>query len=92
MTTGMYSIRDEKAQAFNVPFFFTTQGQALRAFQDLAQDANTTIGKHPEDYRLYHHGDFDLDAGTFNARATPFYLAAGSDFAGLNATPLKRVP
>lgn len=81
MKINTFSIYDEKAQAFNVPFFQTHVGQAIRSFSDLAKDPQSTISRHPEDYHLYHIGEFDdHDAKivSFNeprlvARATEFF-------------------
>lgn len=55
----MYSIFDTKAEHFNVPFFMPNQAMAQRAFNDLAVDPKTLVGKHPEDYMLYEVGEFD---------------------------------
>ena len=32
---------------------------AVRTFADMANDSNHNIGKHPEDYTLYHIGEWD---------------------------------
>lgn len=87
----MFSIRDIKADSFATPFFFATQGQALRAFGDLANDKQSTVGQHPEDYVLFHCGTFHIDTGDFEALPHPAHLATGSDFVNLNAVPLQRV-
>lgn len=59
MKTNAYSIRDVKAEVFHAPFFLPTDGAAVRAFQDVANDTNTQIGRHPADFTLYHIGTFD---------------------------------
>lgn len=63
MKLKAYAIFDIKADVFNVPFFFTTNGQAVRAFQDLAQDPQSTVSKHPEDYKLVRLGSYDDETG-----------------------------
>lgn len=90
MILNLFAIRDDKANAYLAPFAMPTQGQALRAFSDLTNDSQSTIYKHPEDYRLYLLGTFDDDTGTLNQTAGdhPRYLATASDFTSIKATPL----
>lgn len=84
-----FSIFDSAAATYNVPFFMTTKGQALRAFNDLVNDPTSTINKHPEDYSLVYVGDFDTESAIFNTRELgPDRIATARDFTGLNATPL----
>lgn len=59
MILRAYSIFDTKALNYHAPFFMNTNGQAVRAFSDLANDLNTTVGRHPADYILYCVGTFD---------------------------------
>ncbi|WNK14673.1 MAG: nonstructural protein [Microvirus sp.] len=59
MTLKIFAIYDTKACAYGIPFFMSTEGQARRAFQDLANDNTSNISKHPEDYSLHYLGDFD---------------------------------
>jgi len=58
-----FSIQDVKGEVFHTPFFFAAVGQAVRAFKDLANDANTIIGRHPGDYKLVEVGVFDDATG-----------------------------
>lgn len=46
------------------PFFTNADGSAIRAFSDIALDADHEIGKHPEDYALCRIGIFDDNKGT----------------------------
>lgn len=62
MMLRAYSIFDDKALVYHQPFFAPTNGAALRMFSDSANDTNTSIGRHPGDYRLYcigHYNDQD---------------------------------
>lgn len=63
MLLHAYSIFDVKAQIWHAPFFMVADGAAARAFSDLANDASTTIGKHPADYTLHRVGSFDDNTG-----------------------------
>jgi len=59
MILRAYSIYDNKALIYNPPYFAGTDGAALRSFQEVANDMNTSIGRHPGDYSLWYVGDFD---------------------------------
>lgn len=89
MKLHLFTIFDTKAAAYNTPFAFSTTGQALRAFHDLVNDHQSTISKHPEDYQLWHAGEFDTDTGQLqSSEVKP--IAHGTDFvaAGPSAVPL----
>lgn len=63
MNTNIYSIYDRAADIFNVPFTAKTNLVALRQFSDLANDQNSAISKHPNDYSLHLVGHFDDEMG-----------------------------
>jgi hypothetical protein len=63
MLTHAYSVYDRKGLIYNAPFFAVTDGSAVRSFQDLANDPQTSVGRHPMDYVLYRVGSFDDAAG-----------------------------
>ena len=49
MTHKLFSIWDDKAEAYMPPIAFVTRGQAVRWFTDLMHDQNEMVAKHPED-------------------------------------------
>lgn len=55
----LYTVYDEKAEAFLPPFFVPAHGIALRAFQDCVNSKDHQFGKHPADYTLFYLGDWD---------------------------------
>ncbi len=55
----MFSLYDNKLEAFMRPFFIQTIAVARRAILDLASDKSHEASKHPEDYCLYQLGTFD---------------------------------
>lgn len=65
MILRAYSIFDTKALQYHPPFYSSTDGAAVRSLSDLANDANTNIGRHPTDYVLYCVGTWDDNKGTF---------------------------
>ena len=65
----LYTVYDEKAEAFLPPFFVPAHGLALRAFKDCVNSKDHQFGKHPSDYTLFYLGDWDdvtceFDIGT----------------------------
>lgn len=73
----MYSIFDVKADVYNVPFFAPTNGVAIRQFSDLANDAQSSIARHPEDFKLCCVGEFDDG----NATIVPVFPVESLGFA-----------
>lgn len=70
MTNLMFSVYDEKSEAFLLPFFLQTKGQAIRAITDCVNDTNHTFYKHPSDYTLFELGSFDDSTGLFVTKKT----------------------
>lgn len=63
MILKAFCLMDSKVQAFHAPFFMAHVGHAIRACAELAQDRNTTVGRHPGDFILYEVGTFDDQTG-----------------------------
>lgn len=59
MQSNAYCVYDNKALVYGTPFFAPTDGAAVRLFQELANDLNTTVGRHPNDFSLFAVGSFD---------------------------------
>lgn len=59
----MMAIKDRATDAFQVPFFTHTVGQAMRMFIDAVNTKDSQMGAHPEDYDLYELGYFNEDTG-----------------------------
>lgn len=55
----LYTVFDEKAEAFLPPFFVPAHGLALRAFKDCVNSNDHQFGKHPADYTLFYLGTWD---------------------------------
>ena len=82
MTLRIFAIYDIKAEMYNSPFFFVSRGQAIRAFKDLANDAQSMIGKHPGDFKLVEIGLFDDNSGAISGIDHQGY-GFGSDYRDL---------
>lgn len=64
MKLTMYSLYDSAAEAYMRPFFFLTDGQAIRSFEDICMDATHEVAKHPECYSLWKIGYFQDNNAT----------------------------
>lgn len=63
MKSNAYTVYDNKALVYGTPFFAATDGSAVRSFTDLANDHNTTVGRHPGDFSLFMVGTYDDAVG-----------------------------
>lgn len=59
----IYSVYDKKALAYNQPFFYHQNGQAIRAFSDAVNDSQSPFFKHPADFCLFYIGEWDDQKG-----------------------------
>lgn len=80
MKLYVYAIHDIKAICFSNPFFVAHDGIALRMFGDVVADKNTSIAKHPGDYKLYKLAEYDDVSGRFVSLDVPSFMANASDF------------
>jgi len=83
---NVYAVRDLKAASFIFPHFDITHGQAIRGFGDSVRNPKSPFGLHPEDYSLYHIGEFDEEQGILIPIKVPVLLSSATDFP-LNAPP-----
>lgn len=74
MILKMFAVYDSKVGAYMAPFFMQSSGQALRAFIDTAQDKETQIGKHPEDFTLFELGEYDDSCASLHQLDVPTSL------------------
>lgn len=71
MIQHIYCIFDKKANCFvGQTMFLLTDGLAMRAFSDMANDKSTTIGHHPEDFTLAHLGTYNPVEGIITGNET----------------------
>lgn len=78
MLLKAYTLYDIKALQYHPPFFKPTDGSALRDFTDLCNDPNTTIGRHPSDYKLFCIGTYSDADGTMEPERPLRHIADGA--------------
>lgn len=75
MKTEMFVIYDNKARAYNKPFYMLNADCAVRTFRDLANDPASEISKNPEDYSMFHIGTYDDENATCEMHPSPLHVA-----------------
>ena len=80
MVQNVISIRDSKSGVFSRPQSVVSLGVGRRMFGDLAVDVSTDIGKHPEDFALYHLGDYDDCSGALISNAQPDFICNAVEY------------
>ena len=73
MRLFLYVVFDSASGVYDRPWVGQSDGGALRAFGDIACDAEHPIGKHPECYSLFRLGEYDDNTGII-VRKSPFRL------------------
>lgn len=59
------ALKDTAARVFGTPFFVQADAQAVRSLRDEVNSKESTsdVKNHPDDFELYHVGEFDEDTG-----------------------------
>ena len=76
----VYAVLDSKVGAFAQPFFMRTRGEALRGWEEVANDVQTQIGKYPSDFALMELAEYDEASGVFDNLVAPLNLGLASQF------------
>lgn len=63
MKLKIYSLRDQKTDAYMNPIAMQTTGQLLRMLSDEINKDDSLIGQHPEDFELFEVGEYDTQTG-----------------------------
>lgn len=75
-----FTVHDSAAGAFLEPFCAPTIEVAIRMFRQLVNRADHQFGKFPEDYTLFHVGEFDQESGALVGLPTPHSLGVAVTF------------
>ena len=74
MILRAYSVYDETAENYGVPFFAQSDAVATRSFSRLTLDHHSMVSSNPEDFTLYCIGDFDDDIAKLTAFDNPILI------------------
>lgn len=83
----MLAVRDRAIDAFMNPFVVQALGQGIRSFSDEVNNSQSPMFSHPDDYDLYHIGDYDSDTGLVVACTPPRMIAIGKDVSSPKDAP-----
>jgi len=74
MGNKIYTVYDQKAEAYLKPFFLKAHGEAIRAMTDLVSDPNHQFAKYSEDYTLFYLGEWNELDGVISMLQTKVNL------------------
>ena len=66
MMLRVFTIKDRATECYHNPFYLLTVAEAKRIFTQMANDPESKISSNPEDFTLFHIGDFDNNTGFVN--------------------------
>lgn len=92
MILQLYAIRDTKVEAYSQPYFFRSQGEAIRSFTDTVNDRSTLFNRHPNDYAFFHLGTFDDQSASFDLFPAPLHVGLAVDFITPNSGNVVSLP
>lgn len=77
MKVNLYSVRDVKAGAYNVPFCASNDAIAGRMLGGVVNgNRETSLARYPEDFQLFRIGTFSDDDGVVSPEVPAFVLNA----------------
>lgn len=79
MIHEIFTVFDDKVNAFLEPFFAKNKNHAMRNFEDAINMENHPFHRHPNDYILYQIGKFDDETGTITTHKVPKSVVTGSE-------------
>lgn len=75
----VFSVFDNATKGFMLPFYANSIEEAIRSFRLLLRDDNP-ISQFPDDYTLFHVGQFDEKTGLHTSLETPHSLGLALSF------------
>jgi len=80
MKLQIIAVRDSGAEMYGQPQFVLSLGQATRTFADQVNSKDSgDLGRHPDDFTLYHLGEYDDGNASFDLLPEPRQLVRGQD-------------
>lgn len=81
MKLQVFSVFDSAANLFLEPFQCRTIEEAIRRFRSTVNHPEgSLISEYPEDYTLFHLGEFDQETGSLVSNNTPHSLGVAVTF------------
>ena len=89
MLQQIFTVYDSKAEMYLTPFYQNTVNQARRVFSDIINNHEHQFSKNPEDYTLFHLGEYNDKSAQFNMLDTPASLQLGLEIVKIKTVPLE---
>lgn len=80
----IFSVHDSAIEASLDPFFALTVAEARRSFAAAVQREGTPFNTNPQDYTLFHLGEFDPKTRGTTRLPIDVVIANGAEFTGPN--------
>lgn len=80
MVYKVFSLFDSAVEAYNVPMFLRSRGEAIRALQSAVNDPQSSICKWPDQYVLFEIGTYDDSNGVVTMHKAPQSLGAAVQY------------
>ncbi|AXL14456.1 nonstructural protein [Microviridae sp.] len=74
------TIHDAKSEMYLNPVCGRTKGQAIREFQQEANNPESQLNKYPEDFTLFELGEYDDITGMMHPHKTPKPIGKALEF------------
>lgn len=76
----MYMTYDSKVGIFSLPMFFKLPGEALRFWERVSNDPNTSPGSYPSDYTFFEVGSFNESTGQIKMLESKISIGTAIEF------------
>lgn len=84
---SVYAVYDSKVKYFHQPMFMRNKGEALRSWENVANEKDHAISRHPEDFILFELGEYDDQTAQITMLKTPESLGMASQFKRTEISP-----
>ena len=87
MTMKIYTVYDQKAEAYLQPFFTPTKGLAMRSFIDAVNKEGHDFNRYAPDYTLFEIGEYEDQTGQIKMHKHMENLGKANEYLKTNPTP-----
>ncbi len=70
----IYEVFDSKANCYELPFFSQNDDTATRDFHRVINKEGTKYNEYPEDFSLFHAGQWDMDEAQWEVHSAPIHV------------------
>ncbi len=82
MIIHLYTVYDQKAEAYLPPFTAQTIGVAIRMFDEMVNTKDHSFNKYPEDFTLFALGEYDDNTAIITLLETPHAIRKAIEVGG----------